>query len=809
MRVVLGLILSISFVFGFSMQDVQKYQEMMQNGEQSITVDKKTQVIDKAIKNDIDDNKTQVLDQQESIKNPFIYENNTKKKLQRYGAGFFKNKNKLDKLSIPTSNNYILNSGDTLLINRYKGKETKNYELKIDNNGNINIPNIGLLKVASLTLAEAKSVINQAIKKSFPTSKIIVDISQYSSIQVTITGNVKIPGIYNLSSFSSIKDALISANGILDIGSYRDISVIRDHKKVFTFDLYRLINNTTKITDTTLRAGDSIVVNFVKKLITLEGKVKYPAIYELKDDENFKDLLKYSGGFSYDATKDSIKLTRYEDSKLKTYILNKNTFFAMKPKDGDKIEVFNNLELKEKPYVYVHGKVVDKPTKYTFFDGMTISELYNMIPFKSEILEYEEEEELESKNKEEKETNNNQDKADKKLVQRIPLYADKNNIKIIRHNTDEKRVFLVSADDDFKLKAYDSVEFFNYFDTNPRLSIYIRGEVYKQGKIYIDPDTTFKDIVKLAGGFTNRAYKKNFELIRYSIENNERVRQINKIDFKDALLHDFILKDNDEITIYTIPNWYDTKEVTIKGEVRFPGTYTIRTGERLSSVIQRAGGFTDEAFVEGALFSRDQLKKNEEKRMKEVVAKLKQQVSFYAFNAKEVGAKENSSTDIVNVMSIIDQQLKDYKPLGRLVVHLEKDLKSFKNSPYDIRLHDKDTLIVPGYNDTVSVYGEVLNPSSFIYEDNISGYDYIAKAGGMTSKADDEHIYVVLPSGESKLIAQSYLFSGIDDKIQAGSTIVVPMKVNQVSNILFWKEVSQIVYQLAITAASLSTIGAL
>ncbi|MEA3290257.1 MAG: SLBB domain-containing protein, partial [Campylobacterota bacterium] len=308
-------------------------------------------------------------------------------KLNRYGQSFFQNKNILNNTLIPTSNNYILNNGDTIYINTYGTKNTKTYELKIDNNGNINIPDIGLLKVASLSFAEAKTVVTNTITKAFPRTKVIVDISGYSSIQVVVTGNVKVPGIYNLSSFSTIKDALINANGLLEVGSYRDINVVRNGKKIYTFDLYKLLTSADKQNDILLRSGDIITVNFTKKSLTLTGKVKNQAIYELKDKESFQDLLRYSGGFSYDATKNSIKLTRYdENQKLQTLILSKNKLFSMTPKDGDKIEVFNNYEIKEKPYVYVHGKVVkDDSVKYKYFEGMNLKELYTMVTFRSEI----------------------------------------------------------------------------------------------------------------------------------------------------------------------------------------------------------------------------------------------------------------------------------------------------------------------------------------------------------------------------------------------------------------------------------------
>ncbi|MEA3290256.1 MAG: SLBB domain-containing protein, partial [Campylobacterota bacterium] len=271
----------------------------------------------------------------------------------------------------------------------------------------------------------------------------------------------------------------------------------------------------------------------------------------------------------------------------------------------------------------------------------------------------------------------------------------------------------------------------------------------------------------------------------------------------------FKLQDNDEITIFTIPNWYDTKKVVLKGEVRFPGTYTVSTGEKLSNIIQRAGGFTKEAFIAGAVFSRESIKVNEAKRMNEAMLKLKQQISFLSTNVKQAGQKDTTTAELVSTINLLEKQADEYEPLGRLVVYLDSDIEKFKNSEFDIRLENKDTLIVPSINDTVSVYGEVMNPSSFIYNSENKIEDYIEKAGSLTQRADEEAMYIVFANGEAKKIGSGYLFNDFANQIKKGSTIIVPMKVSSVSNILLWKEVSQIVYQLAVTAASIKTVGGL
>jgi len=816
MKIILSLVLFISVIFAgtISVADMQKYSQyknMLENGGIQQTQTRKVEL--QEVQNDVllekkDAEEEQVLDEKntkekEIDKNIFKYESQ-EVELKRYGANFFKNKNKLESTSIPTSNDYILKNSDVLLVNTFGSKHTNSYELTVDNNNNVFIQKIGIVKVGGLSFADVKLLIVKKIQKSFPNTKVVVDIVKYSTIQVVLSGNVKVPGIYNLSPFATIKDALIEANGLLEVGSYRDISIIRDHRKVYTFDLYKLLLNPKNNSDFSLRNNDIVMVDFVHKSIRLYGKVKYPAIYELKDTETFKDLLKYSGGFSYDATKNSIKLTRYNNDKLlKTYILSKEALLKMQPKDGDKLEVFNNYEIKEKPYILVHGKVVkDDMAKYEYFDGMKISQLFKMVTFRSEIYNTEDEE------KEKKDDELVTKDVELNIENREALLVDKTKIKLIRNSNNTKSTFLLSATDDFVLKPFDEIEFYNYFDTHPRMQITITGEVYKNGNYFINDDTTLKELLSLAGGMTEKAYRQEFELVRYSIDKNERVREIKKYDLQKALAENFKLQSHDEINIFTIPNWYDSKTVTLKGEVKFPGTYSIRTGEKLSDVIQRAGGFTSEAFIEGAVFTRKSIQENEEKRMKEAMFRLKQQITFVSANAKEVGTEKKNSQELSGVITMLEKQMKEYKALGRLIVYLDENLQNFKSSPYNIRLEDKDVLAIPSFNDIVSVYGEVMNPNSFIYSDEFSVNDYIEKAGGMTQRADDESIYMVMANGEAKKVELNALFLS-NAEVHSGATIVIPMQVNKVSNILLWKEVSQIVYQLAITAASLSTVGAL
>lgn len=759
--------------------------------------------------------------------------------LKRFGDNFFSNKNQTDPYIIPSSSKYILGSGDILFVSTYETAKSKTYELKIDNNGNINIPNMGLLKVASLSLGEAKTVISDFIIKVMPNIKVIVDIIEYSTIQVVITGNVEVPGIYNISSFSSIKDALIAANGVIDVGSYRDIEVIRAGKKIHTFDLYKLIYENSASSDILLQNGDIVAVNFTKKNIHLDGKVKHPAIYELKEDETFSDLMNYSGGFSFDATQKSIKLTRYDkDKTLKTFILDNKEFFALKPKDGDKIEVFNNYEIKEKPYVFVHGKVIkENKNKYSYFEGMTIKQLFDVVKFESEIVYATQEEyinrqlniskkdstkkSLADKQKDEEEDENEEQEellkkqnlnvqldsknGDQKI--REALFVDKNNVKVIRNNDDEKRTFVLSIYDDFVLMPYDDVEFFNYFDTNPRKVATIEGEVYKGGTLFIDNDTTLFDLIKLAGGFTKRAFIKDIELVRHKVIDDKREKEVIKVDFNDSGYKNIKIEDGDEITVFAIPNWYDTKRVTLQGEVKFPGTYVISNGEKLSSVIQRAGGFTEFAFLQGAVFTRESIRNNQIEQLERSMQEIKRTLTIFnampanSRNARAPGGQESS----IAALNDIIKDAKKYTPLGRISIKLTKDLEELEQSTYDLVLQDNDTLSIPSTIDTVTVYGEVFSPNTFIFDGSKSLGDYIEMASGLTSSADEDKIYIVRADGTSELVNRGW-FSFSSSTIKKGDTIVVPLYIKELNGLEVADSVSRIFSSVALTLAALKSL---
>ena len=823
-------------------------------------------------KEEVDSKKEQIV--QNVVVKEVPKEQSTSSSISRYASQFFNNKNNIDPYSIPTPQNYILNYADKITINIFGGQNQK-FNLPITKDGNITIPQVGELKIIGLSFEEAKKLILDETKKAYPNStNILVDISEFSSIQVTISGLVNAPGLYNLSSFSTIKDALINSGGILNSGSYRNISLKRDGEIIKTFDLYSLVRYGSSSSDMVLKNGDIIMVNPISTEVTLKGQVKNPAIYELKSKESFKTLFDFASGLEAKANTNAIKLKRYVNNNIKVYTLSLDELYKMTPSNGDEIEVFalsaqnanlvkitgnvlipgekelprdaslttllnnelkifgqngffkentnydyaliknldisksfnlkkvlsgetpitiksgdeirifNKSELQDIPYIYAQGEIVnDEKRKYDFYDGLKAKDLFSIVNFKTE-----------------------------KVVddRRIALIPDKTKVQVNRVENDKKITYFVDiqTDGNFEINAYDEVTFFDFSSTNDIKKATIKGEVFIPGTYNITTNTSINDLIKIAGGFTKKTLMTRCEVARYEIKDNERIRTVLNLDLQKAIDLNLQILEDDEWTIFAIENWNEKKYVDLKGEVRYPGRYNITEGEKLSSVIARAGGFTNHAFVEGAVFAREEVKQLQIQRIEESLDRIRTKAIQANASANDIGEKTQDKQNMLLAVTQLEKEAAAKKPIGRISINLYYDLARFTNSPYDLTLKDKDTLYVPSVNDTISVVGEVLNQNTFIYNSKYDAKDYLEKAGGATELADKEYIYIVKANGEAQRVKNDY-FWGSSNEVFKGDTIVVPMKLDTVSDLAFTKDVTQVLYQLAITSASLKTVGAI
>lgn len=807
-------------------------------------------------------------------------------KLKRFASNFFQNENKIDPYSIPIPKDYKLTRADVISVTIF-GSSTKDFSLKIDRKGNVTVPQVGDIKLLGLNFSEAKDLIINKSKEAYPSStNIIVNIEEFSAIQVTLSGLVKNPGLFNLSSFSTIKDALILSGGILDSGSYRNIVLKRDGKVLKTFDLYSLVKYGNTSSDTVLQSGDLIFVDSVKKEIKLSGEVNIPSIYELKDHENFKKLLSLASGLKPSANKKAIRLKRYlNNDMIKVYTVSLKELYTMKPKNGDElyiypisnssgnlvtisgnveiegelelpknrklssllekqisyfgekglfkkdtnydyaivenkkgkktfnlkkvlnktddlilengdnIRIFKINDLKNRPYFYAIGDVVNEESrKYDFYEGIKVKDIFSIVVFKNEIN---------------KDNIVKKELMGEKTVNKESFYVDRSKVQIRRLADNRFKTYTININQnpEFELKAYDEVTFFDVKKINDLMVATIKGEVFIPGTYDIDKNMTLDKLITIAGGFNKKALKTKFEIVRYSVIDEERVRKVMKLDMHEAINNKFRIKADDEITIFGIANWSEKEYVELKGEVRYPGKYAISKGEKLSSVIKRAGGFTSNAFLEGAVFTREEIKELQQKRLQESMDRLKRKSLQLSSMATEAGQSIEDKNQMLNSITELEAKVATTAPIGRVSLNLYYDMKRFEDSDFNITVKDQDSLYIPTVNDTVSVVGEVLNQNTFVYNRELVTEDYIQKAGGMTEVADEELIYIVKANGEAIKYEKSFFMHDNVD-IFKGDTIVVPLKFDTVSDIRYAKDITSILYQLAVTAASLKTVGA-
>jgi len=822
-----------------------------------------------------EDNATKLL-------NPFAYKNNEElkkellklqlkqkqqKKLQRYAQAFFANANSIDTSALPTPKDYILAPSNELEIHVY-GSKDKTFNLTITKDGSIYFPYIGPIKVGGLTFEDAQKVIQSRLKKNYKGSDFAISVAKYSPIQVILVGNVKFPGVYNLTSFSTVKDLLLAAKGIREDSSVRSIVIKRAGKEFAKIDLYDLLIKGDMNNMQLLQNGDVVVVKSASNLVSIDGAIANSAIYELKDNENLSDLIAFSGGLQAKASRFHIRIERYINNEvLDTFELALKDAKKYKIKNGDKIFVYP-LDSLTKRNITLFGNIV-RPGEYGISKNMTIDKFFKKYIKKDKkdfflpntalhyavIKRY-------SKDLDYKTISFDLTKAikgKKKIVLKandeLYIYAQDDieaskfvktmgdnllhpgtllyfkgmtlqdavnssviagiiddKVRVTTYNTPDHtpltHFYSLSKEGDVQLSAYDEIEVYDYYTKQPLEPVSIQGEVVAPIETFYEKGMTLEDLLKLAGGFTPMSYKKRVEIVRSYIDKNDvRQKKILDINLENKNLKDITIKPYDDVTIFKIPNWNNKKVVIIQGEVKFPGKYTIEDGEKLSHVLKRAGGFTKNAFIEGAVFTRESIRLNQIEQYQRNLSKIKRELSMY--NAMPANSRQATNIQNISALNDIMAEARKYQPIGRVSIKLQRDLKEFEKSEYNIVLEDKDTVTIPTQKDTVTVFGEVFNPTSFIYNSDLDGYDYIDMASGLSRSADEDSLYVIHADGTSEPLESGWwIFTSYAD-IQKGDTIVAPVFIKEDRMLDIWGSVAKIMSSFAITAASLNTLGLL
>lgn len=699
---------------------------------------------------------------------------------------------------IPVSSDYVLGAGDSLKVNLY-GKESQFFELVIDQEGQAQLPNLGPISLAGLTFSEAKKKVVATINQKMIGVSASVAMGQLRSIRVFVLGEAYMPGSYVISPLSTMTNALVLSGGISELGSLRNIQLKRQGKLIHTLDLYDLLLKGDTSNDAQLQSGDVVFIPPVGATVGIKGEVRRPAFYELKGNEVVSNVVGYAGGMLSSAYSELATLQRINNKGERT-LLNVNLSSlqesAISLKDGDILSLPKILP-KIENVVKIAGHV-ERPETITWKENLHISDVVPDVSYlkAKPDLQY-------------------------ALIKR---YSKPNRALSVVSFSLAEALLAPNTDKDPVLKDQDEVVFFgllegsradevrsivnelraqaDLFDASKEVTI--SGNVRYPSIYPLVEGMQIEDLIIAAGGLTEKAFQLYAELSRANFSaSQERIQSRVTLDLSNDASLSVSLQSRDVLQVKTIPNWAESKTVTIEGEVRFPGIYAINKDDTLASVIDRAGGLTEYAYAPGAMFTRVSLKAQQAKELEEMQDRLEADIAkaeVVAANQTSIGTKAGGIGEAHALLG----KLKTTPATGRLVIDLEKVLD--KDAEYVISLEDGDRLFLPKKKNSVTIVGEVQLPISQVYESNMGYFDYIDRSGGLTNKADEERIYIIKANGGVQIPKSTNWFANNSQTLEPGDTIVVPLDADRVDEVILWRDMSQIFYQIALGAAAVGSL---
>lgn len=702
---------------------------------------------------------------------------------------------------VPVPAEYVVGPGDTIevqLVGNSKGR----YALVVGRDGRINFPELGPIPVAGRRFDDVRTELEARVREQMIGTQASIGIGELRSIRVFVLGDAQTPGSYTVSGLSTITNALFVSGGVKKIGSLRNIQLKRAGRTVTTLDLYDLLLHGNTSADSRLLPGDVIFVPPVGTTVGLGGEVRRPAIYELKSETTAAELLQLGGGLTPEADPTVATIERVDARRARVTVdvdLSSAAGQREVLRSGDTVRVPTIRPVLEDS-VTVSG-FVHRPGEYQFKPGMRVADV---IPSLDEL----------------------KPNADQRYVLVRREMPPDRRIRIFSFNL-ERALADPASNANLQLAPRDQLYVFDLESgrdriieplmrelrmqsriNEPTAEVSVAGRIKVPGKYPLEPEMRVSDLLRAGGSLDEAAYGGQAELTRYQIGDSEaRQAELIKIDLRAVLAGDpaadLQLKPFDYLVIKEVPLWASQEEVEIHGEVRFPGRYPIHRGETLRSVMERAGGLTDLAFAEGAVFTREELKAREKKQLETLATRMETDVAqFSLMTAQETGKDASSALTIGQSLLA---NIRNATPVGRLVIDLQRSMGAQPGSEQDVVLKDGDRLLVPRVTQEVTVVGEVQSATSHLYRAELSRDDYIAMSGGLTSRADDDRIYVVRADGSVVTRSGNAWFSGGGVDIRTGDTIVAPLDTERMRPLPFWTAVTTIIYNLAIAAAAVNS----
>lgn len=658
----------------------------------------------------------------------YVRENSTELDRKKvFGRDIFNNKllSFEPNMNIATPQSYVIGPGDVLVIDIY-GASQKTFQLTVSPEGAVNVPGYGPVQVSGLTVAAAQNKVRSSVGARYSSSAVKLSVGQTRTILVSVMGEVKVPGTYHLSAFASVFHALYMAGGINELGTLRNIHVFRNGHLVTTVDVYEYILHGRLAGNIRLQEGDVIQVGTYDCLVGASGNVKRPMFYEMRKTESVATLLEYAGGLTGDAYQKSVRLTRHHGEKYGVFNIGEFEQATFHLVDGDIVEVGSMLNRYES-VAEVQGAVF-RPGLYQIGDKVTT--IRGLIEHADGLTE---------------------DAFTAHAVLKR-LRADR-SLEVIPVDV---AAIMAGRVADIPLANEDVLFIPTQAELISNRTVTINGEVLSPGDYQWAANMTIEDLVMQAGGLTDAASVAKVDVSRRLVdpkatEARSEFAQTFSFALKDGFVIDgkpgFTLEPYDIVQVRRSPGFFEPRQVFVEGEVTFGGSYTLeKKNQRLSDLIHAAGGVTKDAYVEGARLER---RMNEMERARRDMALKTAEMS--KDDKDSVSLEKLETSDIYTVGIRLDEALKH------------------PGSDADVVLREGDKLIIPEYEGTVKISGDVMFANTVAFTGDKNYKWYIRQAGGFGQRAKKSKTYVIYPNGTMAMAKSG-------TRITPGCEIVVPSK---------------------------------
>lgn len=652
-------------------------------------------------------------------------------------------------MNIATPTDYVLGPGDEVILDIY-GASQQNSTCKVSPEGTILIPGEGPVHVAGLTSRQAQAKVQRTIGGHYADSNISLSIGQTRSVVVNVLGEVQTPGTYTLSAFSNVFNALYLSGGVNEIGTLRDIQVSRNGKVIAHVDIYDFILNGKLTGNIILKDNDVIRVNTYKNLVQIDGKVKRPMYYELKDGETLQQLLEYAGGFQGDAYREKVRIERASIDGLTVHNVEQREFSSFLPLDGD-VAVVGDIIQRYKNTVTVEGAVF-RPGKYKL--GGEVISVKSLVEQAGGLME-------------------------NAVTTRAILQRMRDN-RTLETQTLALGAILNGQAQDVTLRNEDQLIIASYDELESLKTVTISGEVFHPGTLPYSYGESVQDLITRAGGLKESASLSHVEIARRITDaaNNtdgKAMAQIFNITLRNGLViegdAEFKLEPYDMVSIRRSPDYKIQHAVTIEGEVLYAGNYTLSNKEeRLSDIIKRSGGITQNAYLGGA----------------QIIRQVTEKERMLLNKQLEMAQSEQDSLTIQTAME------KNTFVVG---TNFEQALNNPGGSA-DVILAEGDLIQIPQMENTVKISGGVFYPNTIAYEKGKAASYYINQAGGISKTGRRNKTYIVYANGQVTKASKG--------KVLPGCEIVVPQK--DLSSLSEKREKTSMWVSIASTITSVLTV---